>query len=830
VTALCTLVFVAGLAVMGTVTPAGAKSPGSLELYGPPKGLIGPGNGLAISGLAADGAGDVFMATSDHAVVELQANTGIGIALPTPAATQIAVDGNGDVFTSPLGEGLVSKLSAGSTTAVTVPLTDVTTPDALATDRSGDLFVADPENQKVVELVAGATTPITLPFTGLSYPTGIAVDEKGDVFVTDGGANDVLELATGTTISSVVPISGLNVPNAIAVNANGDVFVTDDGNRVTEFDAETSVQRTLPFTGLGSASGIAVDGSGDLLVSDSVNKEVFDLTPDATTPRPLYLNISRAGAVAFDRSGDTFVPDVLGNRIIELQAGTDAPSVLPLTGLDEPNGVAVDAAGDVFVSQKGPQSVIELPAGSSSQITLPITAPSGAAGVAVDGDGDVFAILDGNGSIDNANEVVELPSGATSPLILPFPGPLDQYSSVAVDSAGDVAVAGYDMVAQIPQDLELAAGSNSPAALPFTGLTYPGVVALDGAGDVFASGASNDSVAELLGASGTQFTLAEITGVNQPSGLSVSSTGTLDVASSGGSVVQFAGLGQASAPGASTGVTALPGNGQMTVTFSPPLSNGGFPITSYTVTGIDNTTPANPHVSQSVSGGPVTFTGLVNGDFYTFSVSAINVVGPGPAASARPRAPGTLPAAPSVSTVTAGNGMVTLKLSPPQPVPNPPVLFYTVTATNLTDAYSTGQTVSSVSAKVKITGLLNGDSYSFVVSASNEVGTGQQSSPTVGIVAGGPGKPRSVKIVAGSGQATVSFRPPASAGASPIVSYTVMATDVTSAARGGQTVTGTGSPLAVTGLTHGDSYTFSVAATNSDGSGVPAMLSKQFAA
>jgi len=45
-------------------------------------------------------------------------------------------------------------------------------------------------------------------------------------------------------------------------------------------------------------------------------------------------------------------------------------------------------------------------------------------------------------------------------------------------------------------------------------------------------------------------------------------------------------------PGAPTGVSAAPGNGQATVSWSAPASNGGGPVTGYTVTGSPAAGPA----------------------------------------------------------------------------------------------------------------------------------------------------------------------------------------------------------------------------------------------
>jgi hypothetical protein len=77
-----------------------------------------------------------------------------------------------------------------------------------------------------------------------------------------------------------------------------------------------------------------------------------------------------------------------------------------------------------------------------------------------------------------------------------------------------------------------------------------------------------------------------------------------------------------------------------------------------------------------------------------------------------------------------------------------------------------------------------------------------------------PGAPTIGTATAGHGQASVAFGAPADDGGAAIGSYTVAATDLTDPARGGHTASGTTTPITVTGLTNGDSYTFTVTATS----------------
>jgi phospholipase C/outer membrane protein assembly factor BamB len=108
----------------------------------------------------------------------------------------------------------------------------------------------------------------------------------------------------------------------------------------------------------------------------------------------------------------------------------------------------------------------------------------------------------------------------------------------------------------------------------------------------------------------------------------------------------------ATAPQPPTNVVATAGDGTATVTFTPPASDGGAPVTSYTVTATDDTTPANGGETASGSASPITVTGLTNGDTYTFTVTATNVAGTGPTSTPSPPVtPSTAPARPTLSAV-----------------------------------------------------------------------------------------------------------------------------------------------------------------------------------
>ncbi|MGW9317683.1 S-layer homology domain-containing protein, partial [Paenibacillus chitinolyticus] len=179
-----------------------------------------------------------------------------------------------------------------------------------------------------------------------------------------------------------------------------------------------------------------------------------------------------------------------------------------------------------------------------------------------------------------------------------------------------------------------------------------------------------------------------------------------------------------SVPSAPMNVTATAGNGQATVSFDAPASDGGSAITLYTVT----TSPGG-FTGTSTTASPVTVTGLTNGTAYTFTVVAKNSAGNSAVSAASgsvtPAAPISVPSAPMNVTATAGNGQATVSFDAPASDGGSAITGYTVTSS---PGGFTG--TSTTASPVTVTGLTNGTAYTFTVVATNSVGSSPASSPS----------------------------------------------------------------------------------------------------
>ncbi|SFM50839.1 Fibronectin type III domain-containing protein, partial [Paenibacillus sp. 1_12] len=220
----------------------------------------------------------------------------------------------------------------------------------------------------------------------------------------------------------------------------------------------------------------------------------------------------------------------------------------------------------------------------------------------------------------------------------------------------------------------------------------------------------------------------------------------------------------------------------------------------------------------TVSGSVYDLKGLMNGTTYYFVVKAVNPAGISAASnevSATPQVP--LPGAAILQPALAGNAQVSLTWNPVIGSTGYKIFKSTASGTY-------GATVATVSGSVydyKATGLINGTTYYFVVQATNPGGDSAASNEVSATPVTVPAAPMDVTAAAGNGQAIVSFTIPAVNGGGAITGYEVTASP------GNITATGAASPITVTGLSNGTTYTFTVKAINSAGNGAASAASNE---
>ena len=266
------------------------------------------------SGLAADGAGNVYIADRGNHRIRKVDTSGV---ITTFAGTG-GYGSNSGGFGGDGGQAVSARLSS---------------PSGVATDGAGNVYISDWGNQRIRKVdTSGVIT--TFAGTGVSglggdggpavsaliaNPTAVATDSAGNIYITDRGSHRIRKVDTTGTITTLAGtgsygssggFSGdggpaasaqLNDPYGVAVDAAGNVYIGDTGNhRIRKVDT-AGVITTIAGTGegdfggdggpasaarLNSPRGLATDSAGNLYVADTGNHRVRILTPTGYVPPP----------------------------------------------------------------------------------------------------------------------------------------------------------------------------------------------------------------------------------------------------------------------------------------------------------------------------------------------------------------------------------------------------------------------------------------------------------------------------------------------------------------------------------------------------------------
>jgi uncharacterized protein YccT (UPF0319 family) len=255
-----------------------------------------------------------------------------------------------------------------------------------------------------------------------------------------------------------------------------------------------------------------------------------------------------------------------------------------------------------------------------------------------------------------------------------------------------------------------------------------------------------------------------------------------------------------------TGVTATPGDGQSTIAWPAVTGATSYNIYWSTTTGV---TPANGTKIASAT-DPYTLAGLTDGTTYYFVVTAVNSNGES-AASSQVSCTAGQPVPPGGVIANPGDGQATITWTP---VPGATSYnIYWATATGVTPA--NGTQIASATNPYTLTGLTDGTTYYFVVTAVNAYGESAPSTQASAAPSATPPPvaPSGVTATPGDGQATIAWTLVPNA-----VSYNIYwsTTSGVTPANGTQ-ITSATNPYTLTGLTDGTTYYFVVTAVNSNG-------------
>lgn len=273
-------------------------------------------------------------------------------------------------------------------------------------------------------------------------------------------------------------------------------------------------------------------------------------------------------------------------------------------------------------------------------------------------------------------------------------------------------------------------------------------------------------------------------------------------------------------------VTAADGDQQAAVTWDPPESDGGTPITDYNARAYEVTAAGNERLVASdgcddCTQTSHTFTGLTNGTLYRFRVTADNLIGEGPAGTSNdvtpsgpPFTPGDVQAAPGdqAATVTwtaAGDNGAAID-------------GYRVDAYRADDdTKQADQTVPAGARTATLAGLDNGTAYYLTVTAHNKNGDGAPARSGSVVPSGPPFPPTGVTAAPGDTTAEVRWTAADDNGSS-LTSNRIEVIRDSDGARLtelDENVAGDATIAIVDRLNNGTAYRFRVVARNANGEG-----------
>ncbi|MEZ5142338.1 MAG: fibronectin type III domain-containing protein [Acidimicrobiales bacterium] len=577
-------------------------------------------------------------------------------------------------FTRSANRQLGRVTTAGQTTTVAVP----TVPDmwGIVSGPDGNLWVSGSATLARVT-TAGAATVFPLPPPTDPYATvAVAAGSDGNLWLA-GSTDDWVRRVTTTGAVTTFADAPFGYVADTTAGPDGNVWFTEPAaNRIGRLAPDGSSRAWYPVPGGVEPQQIITGPDGNLWFTTWFGKGVGRMTPSGAVA--VFTNPALGACEDLTVGPDGQIWFACLNNVIGRVTLAGAITVFPAQG-QQPDSIVTGPDGNLWYTSGFSRLVHRMTTAGAITTFDPGVATGRAEDIVVGSDGNLWVLLE---RTDDLGVLVRVTTaGATTTYAL-RPYGIDPTSLVAgpdgnlwMTDAYRSRIARVAPTAPVPvtyahpaldQPLGISVGPDG--ALWFADRQWDdagllGRVALGGPGaprgvqGVPGNGSVQVGWQAPLDDGGTPITGYTVTAA--PGGATCSTTGALGCTVAGltnGQPYTFTvratnadGTGPASAPspavtprtvpGAPTAVTALPGAGAVAVQWSPPASDGGSPITGYTVTaspGGATCAPVPPFTSCVV-------TGLTNGQAYAFTVRAANAAGTGSPSSASSSVTPTIP-------------------------------------------------------------------------------------------------------------------------------------------------------------------------------------------
>ncbi len=548
------------------ITPAGSL----LTLAG--SGVAGIAGGLrtvaqfaAPTGVAVDGAGNVFVADRDNNLIRrvsaVVSSTAIDdFRLQVRQTTALAFDRWNNLYA---GDRFFRQISKLTTSGQILNLAGYHgSPSGLAVDPVGNVYVADSNSHAIYKvapdntetLLAGGTSGFadgTGATARFNRPGSLALDASGNVFVGDYQNSAIRKITPAGVVSAVVPPGAAPSPRSIAMDPSGTLYFVDGNSSTIRRLAPNGALTTVAGSGAGTVtdgigtaasfrdpSSIAIDGAGTIYVSDYGRVRQIDASGIVTDfsgssgEEVVFGYYGSSRDLAVDPGGNVYVTNYYLNRVTKLVPSTTTTiaGMSASSNLIAPAGVAVNSSLTLYVADQGANAILKITAGVVSAFAggggsgfadgVSSQAQFNAPGnVCLDAAGNVYVADTGNHRIRKvaASGTVSTLAGTGMSGFADGAGNTAQFSApegIAIDSAGNVFVGdtGNHRIRKISPAgaVSTVAGTGVAdfldGAIAVARFASPRGVAVDATGKIYVADTVNQRIRVI--SSGTVSTLA----------------------------------------------------------------------------------------------------------------------------------------------------------------------------------------------------------------------------------------------------------------------------------------------------------------------------------